>query len=180
MKNRSFRIYLLKIILILVKMTRISHRRLLMGNQKPLVYGLPILRTSFFWTSNNLSPETKGAVKKITYTHVLHPSGDLVNPQLWVHSPIKIMMQWNLITLFALMKLALPSIKLYYKLLSHHQYHKYRTRYKHVVMEKGWVLALEPYTCILFPPFNKSFNLSRSKFSHLLSEDNGTYLTWLF
>lgn len=39
-----------------------------------------------------------------------------------------------------------------------------------MVMEKGWV-------CVLFPPLNKSFNLSRSKFPHLLSEDNGTYLT---
>lgn len=40
--------------------------------------------------------------------------------------------------------------------------------------------VLEPWVCIPFPPLNKLFNLSRSKFSNLLSEDKGSYLTGLF
>lgn len=59
------------------------------GNLKSLVYEPPILSSSLFRTSNNLSLETKGSSKEVTYIHVLQPSADLVTPQPEAHISIE-------------------------------------------------------------------------------------------
>lgn len=73
----------------------------------------------------------------------------------------------------------MPPIKLYYKLLSHYQNINNQAQ----ACGKGGKVSfsiLEPWVCISFTPLNKLFNLSRSKFSNLFNEDNGSYLTGLF
>lgn len=107
-------------ILILEKKTRTSHRRLLMESQKPLSKMEPTVSSILFWTGNNLSPEAEGSSKESCLHSCASPfwrSNESIALGSYFYKNNTV----NLITLSALMKLAMPPMKWYDKLLSHYQ-----------------------------------------------------------